>query len=52
MPTLIDLRACRDALPVQRSSGVARLSYDGKTVDYRKEADRTIKLHVLNAPDV
>ena len=45
MPTIIDLRTRRDALTVQRSSGVARVSYDGKTVDYRSvaEIDRAIE---------
>ena len=35
MATIADLRARREALSAQRSSGVARVSYDGKTVDYR-----------------
>lgn len=45
MPTITDLRARREALSVQRSSGVARVSYDGKTVDYRSvaEIDRAIE---------
>jgi len=45
MPTLTDLRARREALSTQRSSGVARVSYDGKTVDYRSvaEIDRAIE---------
>jgi hypothetical protein len=45
MPTPADLRARRDALAAQRSSGVARVSYDGKTVDYRSvaEIDRAIE---------
>jgi hypothetical protein len=45
MPTLTDLRARRDALSAQRSSGVARVSYDGKTIDYRSvaEIDRAIE---------
>ncbi len=45
MPTITDLRARRDALSAQRSSGVARVSYDGKTVDYRSvaEIDRAIE---------
>jgi hypothetical protein len=45
MPTLTELRARREALAVQRSSGVARVSYDGKTVDYRSvaEIDRAIE---------
>ena len=45
MPTITDLRARREALSAQRSSGVARVSYDGKTVDYRSvaEIDRAIE---------
>ncbi len=45
MPTITDLRARRDTLSAQRSSGVARVSYDGKTVDYRSvaEIDRAIE---------
>ena len=45
MSALTDLRARRDALSAQRSSGVARVSYDGKTVDYRSvaEIDRAIE---------
>jgi len=45
MSTLTDLRARRDALARQRSSGIARASYDGETVDYRSvaEIDRAIE---------
>lgn len=45
MATIPDLRARRDVLSAQRSSGVARVSYDGKTVDYRSvaEIDRAIE---------
>ena len=45
MATAAELRARRDALAVQRSSGVARVSYDGKTVDYRSvtEIDRAVE---------
>ena len=45
MATIVDLRARREALSTQRSSGVARVSYDGKTVDYRSvaEIDRAIE---------
>lgn len=45
MTTLIDLRTRREALAAQRSSGVARVSYDGKSVDYRSvaEIDRAIE---------
>lgn len=45
MPTIAELRTRRETLAVQRSSGVARVSYDGKTVDYRSvaEIDRAIE---------
>jgi hypothetical protein len=45
MPLSADLRARRDALTAQRSSGLARVSYDGKTVEYRSlaEIDRAIE---------
>ncbi len=45
MATIVDLRGRREALSAQRSSGVARVSYDGKTVDYRSvaEIDRAIE---------
>ena len=45
MPTSAELHARREALTVQRSSGVARVSYDGKTVEYRSlaEIDRAIE---------
>ena len=46
MATITELRTRRDALSAQRSSGVARVSYDGKTVDYRSiaEIDRAIEV--------
>jgi len=45
MATITDLRVRREALSSQRASGVARVSYDGKTVDYRSvgEIDRAIE---------
>jgi hypothetical protein len=45
MATILDLRTRREALSAQRSSGVARVSYDGKSVDYRSvpEIDRAIE---------
>ena len=45
MPTITDLRARREALLAQRSSGVTRVSYEGKTVEYRSlaEIDRAIE---------
>jgi hypothetical protein len=45
MATAAERRARRDALTAQRSSGAARVSYDGKSVDYRSlaEIDRAIE---------
>ena len=45
MADITELRARRETLSAQRSSGVARVSYDGKTVDYRSvaEIDRAIE---------
>jgi hypothetical protein len=42
--TLEELKNRREALTAARSSGVARVSYDGKTEDYRSlaEIDRAI----------
>jgi hypothetical protein len=46
MTNITELRTRRNALATQRSSGVARASYDGKTVDYRSlaEIDRAIEV--------
>ena len=45
MATLEELRTRREALLASRASGAARVSYDGKTVDYRSlaEIDRAIE---------
>jgi hypothetical protein len=45
MATAANLRARREALTAQRSSGVVRVSYDGKIVEYRSlaEIDRAIE---------
>jgi hypothetical protein len=46
MTDLATLKLRREALTSQRASGVARVSYDGKTVDYRSvaEIDRAIEV--------
>ena len=46
MPTIIDLKTRRETLAASRSSGVARVSYDGRSVDYRSlaEIDRAIEV--------
>jgi hypothetical protein len=45
MTTAAELRDRRETLAAQRSSGVARVSYDSKTVEYRSlaEIDRAIE---------
>jgi len=45
MASIADLKTRREALAAQRSSGIARVSFDGKTVDYRSVAkiDRAIE---------
>ena len=48
MATITDLRARREALSSQRTSGVARVSYDGKTVDYRSVAEIDRALEALD----
>jgi hypothetical protein len=46
MADLATLKLRREGLTSQRASGVARVSYDGKTVDYRSvaEIDRAIEV--------
>ena len=39
MATIAELKSRRETLLAQRSSGVARVSYDGKTVEYRSLAE-------------
>lgn len=48
MPTLTELLSRRDALSAQRASGVARVSYDGKTVEYRSVAEIDRALEALD----
>lgn len=45
MATITDLRARRETLSMQQSSGVARVSYEGRSVEYRSvaEIDRAIE---------
>lgn len=46
MATIAELKTRRESLAASRSSGVARVSYDGKSVDYRSlaEIDRAIEV--------
>ncbi len=45
MASIAELKSRREALSASRASGVARVSYDGRTVDYRSiaEIDRAIE---------
>lgn len=46
MATISELKSRREALSASRSSGVTRVSYDGKSVEYRSlaEIDRAIEV--------
>ena len=48
MSTASELRSRREALAAQRASGVARVSYDGRTVDYRSVAEIDRALEALD----
>ena len=48
MSTPAELRARREALVAARSSGVARVSYDGRTVEYRSLAEIDQAIHELD----
>ncbi len=39
MTTITELKSRRETLSTSRSSGVARVSYDGKSVEYRSLAE-------------
>ena len=45
MASIAELKTRRETLSASRASGVARVSYDGRTVDYRSmaEIDRAIE---------
>ena len=45
MASIAELKSRREALSASRASGLARVSYDGRTVDYRSmaEIDRAIE---------
>ena len=49
MPTLIELQNRLEALKAQRASGIARVTYDGKTVRYRGDAEIAAAIRDLQA---
>jgi hypothetical protein len=48
MPTITELNFRRETLSASRSSGVARVSYDGKSVEYRSLAEIDHAIEVLD----
>ena len=48
MATVAELKSRREALSASRASGVARVSYDGRTVDYRSVAEIDRALEALD----
>ena len=46
MASIEELKSRRETLSASRATGVARVSYDGRTVDYRSlaEIDRAIEV--------
>lgn len=47
MASVEELTAQMDALKAQRASGVARVSYDGKTVEYRGDGEIVAAIRAL-----
>jgi hypothetical protein len=48
MVSIVELKSRREALSASRASGVARVSYDGRTVDYRSGAEIDRALEALD----
>jgi hypothetical protein len=48
MASIAELKSRREALSASRASGVARVSYDGRTVDYRSVAEIDRALDALD----
>lgn len=48
MVTVTELSSRREALAAQRASGVARVSYDGRSVEYRSLAEIDAALQALD----
>lgn len=49
MATSEEIQAQLDALKTQRASGVARVSYDGKSIEYRGDAEIAEAIRALEA---
>ena len=49
MATITELKSRREALAASRSSGVARVSYDGKTVEYGSADDLLKRIRTIEA---
>lgn len=48
MATAAELKARRDSLERQRASGVARVTFDGRTVEYRSDREIERAISSLN----
>ncbi|MBE7183836.1 MAG: hypothetical protein INR68_05475 [Methylobacterium mesophilicum] len=48
MTSVSELKSCREVLAAQRASGVARVSYDGRAVEYRSMAEIDAALQSLD----
>ena len=49
MPTLTELETRLEALKAQRASGIARVIYDGKTVEYRGDNEIAAAIRDIEA---
>ncbi len=49
MATTDEIQTQLDALKAQRASGVARVSYDGKSIEYRGDAEIAEAIRALEA---
>ncbi len=49
MATIEEITVQLDALRAQRASGVARVSYDGKTVEYRGDNEIVAAIRALES---
>ena len=49
MTDITDLEIRLQALKTQRASGIARVSYDGKTVEYRGDAEIAAAIRDIEA---
>ncbi len=49
MTDITELQSLLEALKTQRASGIARVSYDGKTVEYRGDSEIAAAIQSLES---